>query len=155
MSVKEKLFVFFVKSSIFTFGLCSESIMEYRDNLFLTFDKNHDVFIHSKLYFDFFPFIEFSIGHIDDVFLLTNSMAHSPMEISAHFNVSFLELNLSEKIIGIHLLIDIEVLPGFAQVHVGKCSGLFQLFYLQKNFRTVFVNHQLVYEIERVQCFGC
>lgn len=58
--------------------------------LLLTPNELHDILENAQLNFVAFIFLELLVGHLKDLLLFLNGMAHPPMKISTHLDVSIL-----------------------------------------------------------------
>jgi hypothetical protein len=123
-------------------------VFEYVNNPPLVPDERCDVLIGAELAPKFLQFGELLVRDLHNFLRFPDSVAHPPVEVPAHFDVALLELNLPEEVVGVHLLVEVEVPPALAQVHVGQLLGLLQRVDLQEDPRAVPVGHELVGLVE-------
>lgn len=77
------------------FGLGPKMIGKDTDNLLLTPNKLHDIFENAQLNFARFIFLQLLVGHLQYLFFLFDGVAHPPMKIATHFDISVLQLDLA------------------------------------------------------------
>ena len=108
----------------FLFCLRSVVIPQNACNSFVSVCEDHDVFIDCELKCLFLIFLHLIIGHRHNLGFFMGALAHSAMEVPAELNQSLFKGNLAQNIVGIHLLFDVFVFPGFPQVHVAHRLGV-------------------------------